>query len=335
MANIAVVIVSQSSLLYLNNRPILKYLYQNLSKSSILKEDNIYFLTQLEEKDLEIVADLPLLIKDKYTSQQEMIDTFLIHFDEDDQIILIDDCAVFLDDTILKECINTEFESEVIRTAKYKNWYSQLPYRNFDSVASLVVNHPDRYLYAQGILAFDYMRYREDYLVAQLQNYRELSKKNKGKKIIVGDSRLYPMQFEHYDNYSINGVSLHAFKQAIPYILRNEIEEIVLALGINDFHYGYGTEEIISCFKEVLQACQGIQIKIFTLVHVLNRMQLDNQEIARVNQFLNTLNYPIIDLNTILAKNQQLKLEYSFDGLHFNYKAYRLIQAELERHGIA
>lgn len=344
---IITIIINNESLIYLNNRIILKYVLDNIKNSGLFKEENIYLLYQNDCSFLDNISgiskyNVPLNIKDN----QKIMEGFLNNFNDEQIIFNINPCAIFIDKWCLKETIdqfldygsikscesfnNQEFENNIFFIARKKDYFNnQYRLLNLKSPYTIEVKDKDNYLKALGYLSYDYARYKDDFKLAHLQNYRELSKLCSSKKIIVGDSRMYGLNIKDYFNYSINGVSLNSFKDAIKFIKRNEIEKMVLSLGINDFHYGYNLEDIKKTFVEVFEQFQNIELCVTTIVYSLNRMSLDNDVIKKLNDFIfsqsEIYNYQVIDLNPIICQEESLKYEYSFDGLHFNYKAYQLI----------
>lgn len=350
MSKIAVIIVKNESLIYLNNQIILNYLVNNLKRSNLFEKADIYLLYQEDSVFLNQINEITKIKISKYLiDDKEIMSEFLKHFDDHQIIVKINSTAIFIDVQFLaKLFLNYQhslksadlvhhqlFESDVFFIGT-KQDYLKDSYHLIETKApyNLMVNDNDSFLKALGYLSYDYVRYREDFKLAHLNEYRNLSKHCDSFKIILGDSRMYGLKLKDYFNYSINGVALNTMYDAIKFIKRKPIEKVILALGINDFHYGYLIDEIKANFIKVFNSFKDYELIVFTIGYTLNRKGLNNDEIKKINVFIqenaSVYHYQVIDLNQFLSENYQLKYQYSFDGLHYNYKAYQLIISYLE-----
>jgi len=101
--------------------------------------------------------------------------------------------------------------------------------------------------------------------------------------------------------------------------------------GGNDINKGISPEIIASNINTIIKKLteNGIKPKIFSIIHVSETFpdfKNVNIEITQTNNLIRNLcsadSVSFIDLNLTLSKNNMLKEEYSFDGIHLSALGY-------------
>lgn len=177
---------------------------------------------------------------------------------------------------------------------------------------------------ANGIHFFDTKK-REGRNKKHFMNlYKALAKNRMNNKVILGDSRLVDIEVAGYDNLSISGVTLATMRENLTTILEKKIDKVVISLGVNDLITKYDLNVIKDNFSEVVKqfVALGTDITLTNIVYTLLRERVSNSDISEINNYIYNLareyNLNFIDINTDLSKDDNLRFEYTYDGLHFN-----------------
>lgn len=125
-------------------------------------------------------------------------------------------------------------------------------------------------------------------------------------------------------------------------VLNIKPKNIVLLIGTNDFHIGanasYIAENIEKIIKLSKEKCEGVNIileAVYPINSTINNQgKRNNKNISALNAQLKTLakanKIEFLDLTSRLAdENGRLNAKYTYDGLHINALAYRIITNEL------
>ena len=137
-------------------------------------------------------------------------------------------------------------------------------------------------------------------------------------------------------NRGIGGDTTDGVLNRLDEVVTGKPRQIFLLIGTNDFWFEKKTvPELISNYQLILEKIQEsspqTEVVIQSLLPVnnsqFNRNKVDNQQIIALNKELeklaNQFNYPYIDLHTAFVnENNELKLEYTYDGVHLNGQGY-------------
>lgn len=121
-------------------------------------------------------------------------------------------------------------------------------------------------------------------------------------------------------------------------VLNIEPKNIVLLIGTNDFNIGadinYIAENIEKIIKLAKEKCDGVHIILEAVYPVNSKInnqgKRNNRDITALNERLKAIakanETQFIDLTSQLAdQNGNLNAKYTYDGLHVNSQAYRVI----------
>lgn len=187
------------------------------------------------------------------------------------------------------------------------------------------------FINAIGIHYFNYKKREQDNKEFYRDKYKVFSKKSLLNKLIIGDSRMESIQLNGFSNISVGGITLHTVCDNINLIVEKDIQEVVIALGINDIRCSYNIKSIESKFEELIDKLmiRGIRVSISTIIYTIFRYDVNNEDIVVLNDFIVDLakrkGIKIIDANQILSNNSKLKFKYTSDGLHLNDSANELL----------
>lgn len=196
-----------------------------------------------------------------------------------------------------------------------------------------------------------------------------LTKKNKGENLIkaiknrieqkndlfnevkditlIGNSLFDNWRIEKLNNNSVVnlGIAGISTKQYQEYILNeNKIKYIanktIIMTGTNDIvDKSLNFEDILNNINKLIESLLKInkntKIYFIEVPSIAFRMDRNKEEIFRLNEYLkNNLDGRIkyIEVNKYMTDDfKNLKLEYTYDGLHFNEEGYKILEKILEK----
>ncbi|MCE9675727.1 GDSL-type esterase/lipase family protein [Paraclostridium bifermentans] len=200
-----------------------------------------------------------------------------------------------------------------------------------DKKESIDIDDKYDFINALGINYFNYKKREEENKLFYKNKYEEFSRQSLSNKIIIGDSRMEEIKLKGFSNISVGGITLHTVCENINYILENNIQEVLISIGVNDIRTDYNINSIENKFEELIDKLilRNIKVSISTIIYTVFRYDASNNMIDKLNGFIINLskrkNIKLIDTNKIVSKNKQLKIEYTADGLHLNDRANELI----------
>ncbi len=166
--------------------------------------------------------------------------------------------------------------------------------------------------------------------------------------VFVGDSltdycnwnELY--QNETIINRGIAGDTTTGVLQRINEIVNQKPNKIFLMIGINDIISGVNSKTIVTNYQNILKTInsQDANCKVYVesiLPVVENKIAAKNSVIANINSQVKTIaenmSYTYIDLySKFLDNNQQLKLNYTDEGLHLLGDGYILWKNNIDQY---
>ena len=164
---------------------------------------------------------------------------------------------------------------------------------------------------------------------------------------LIGNSLFDNWKIEKLNNNSVVnlGIAGISTKQYQKYILdENKIKHIasktVIMTGTNDIvDKSLNFEDILNninkLIKSLLKINKDTKIYFIEIPSIAFRMDRNKEEIFRLNEYLkNNLDESIkyIEVNKYMTDDfKNLKLEYTYDGLHFNEKGYKILEKILEK----
>lgn len=164
---------------------------------------------------------------------------------------------------------------------------------------------------------------------------------------LIGNSLFDNWKIEKLNNSSIVnlGIAGISTKQYQEYILNeNKIKHIanktVIMNGTNDIvDKSLNFEEILNNINKLIESLWKInkdaKIYFIEIPSIAFRMDRNKEEIFRLNEYLkNNLDKTIkyIEINKYMIDDfGNLKLEYTYDGLHFNKEGYKILKKILEK----
>lgn len=188
--------------------------------------------------------------------------------------------------------------------------------------------------------------YQTSHYYTKVRNFRQFPSSEKD-IFLVGDSLTdYGEWAElldncHVKNRGISGDTTEGVLNRIDEIINAKPQKIFIMIGVNDvWNEKRTTEQIIKNYTQILETFKSqipqTQVYIQSLLPVNNKAyspDIDNQDLMAVNRRLQELatqfDYQYLNLYPRFADDSnQLKPEYTNDGVHLNGKAY-LLWAEM------
>ena len=171
---------------------------------------------------------------------------------------------------------------------------------------------------------------------------------NESKDItLIGNSLFDNWRIEKLNNNSVVnlGIAGISTKQYQEYILNeNKIKYIanktIIMTGTNDIvDKSLNFEDILNNINKLIESLLKInkntKIYFIEVPSIAFRMDRNKEEIFKLNEYLkNNLDESIkyIEVNEDMTDDfKNLKLEYTYDGLHFNEEGYKILEKILEK----
>ena len=164
---------------------------------------------------------------------------------------------------------------------------------------------------------------------------------------LIGNSLFDNWKIEKLNNNSVAnlGIAGISTKQYQEYILdENKIKYIanktVIMTGTNDIvDKSLSFEDILNninkLIENLLKINKDTKIYFIEIPSIAFRMDRNKEEIFKLNEYLkNNLDESIkyIEVNRYMTDDfKNLKLEYTYDGLHFNEEGYKILEKILEK----
>lgn len=164
---------------------------------------------------------------------------------------------------------------------------------------------------------------------------------------LIGNSLFDNWKIEKLNNNSVAnlGIAGISTKQYQEYILNeNKIKHIanktVIMTGTNDIvDKSLNFEDILNNINKLIESLlkinKDIKIYFIEIPSIAFRMDRNKEEIFKLNEYLkNNLDESIkyIEVNKYMTDDfKNLKLEYTYDGLHFNEEGYKVLEKILEK----
>ena len=164
---------------------------------------------------------------------------------------------------------------------------------------------------------------------------------------LIGNSLFDNWKIEKLNNNSVAnlGIAGISTKQYQEYILNeNKIKHIanktVIMTGTNDIvDKSLNFEDILNNINKLIESLLKInkntKIYFIEIPSIAFRMDRNKEEIFKLNEYLkNNLDESIkyIEVNKYMTDDfKNLKLEYTYDGLHFNEEGYKILEKILEK----
>ena len=164
---------------------------------------------------------------------------------------------------------------------------------------------------------------------------------------LIGNSLFDNWKIEKLNNNSVAnlGIAGISTKQYQEYILdENKIKHIanktIIMTGTNDIvDKSLNFEDILNNINRLIESLLKInkntKIYFIEIPSIAFRMDRNKEEIFRLNEYLkNNLDRRIkyIEVNEDMTDDfKNLKLEYTYDGLHFNEEGYKILEKILEK----
>lgn len=200
-----------------------------------------------------------------------------------------------------------------------------------DKETSLDVDDGIDFKYAIRSLYFNYPKRERTQKEEYRNRYDCLDRERRFENTILGDSRLLNLQIDHFDNFSLGGVTLHTALENLDVIFRHPTKKMILSLGVNDLIHGYSLEEIKKSLQRWIEETKKrkVELLLTTVVYTLFRAFVSNEDIKELNAFFLECSaihrIKIVDLNVKVSKDCHLQYAYTEDGLHFNEEGQAIV----------
>jgi lysophospholipase L1-like esterase len=143
-------------------------------------------------------------------------------------------------------------------------------------------------------------------------------------------------------NRAIGGDTTAGILDILDEIIKYHPAKLFLMAGINDLNQKYEKEEVVENYKQILERTKNESPETEIYIHSILPVNLElaqpkvigNEEFeladiewinGELKKLQNEYNFTFLDLHPMFAdKNNQLKKEYTNDGVHLTGKAYKL-----------
>lgn len=185
-----------------------------------------------------------------------------------------------------------------------------------------------------------------DYYETKNSIFREISvNANKNPIVFFGDSITDFVEWSDFIdvkvyNRGINGDTTDGAINRLDSIVKMKPSKLFILLGVNDIQGGVNSFQTLDNFNKIIKSFSGTGTKIYIQSilpvnmnkyerHVLNLYKGINiptvETVEKLNNKLNGLtssydNVTFISLNGLLGENEQIKSEYTYDGIHLSGK---------------
>lgn len=180
------------------------------------------------------------------------------------------------------------------------------------------------------------------YLESRAELYSSFN--STAKNLMIGDSitewvdwcELFPER--SILNRGISGDTTYGVLKRIDNLLSTKPDKAFIMLGVNDIGQGTQAEQILENYIEIISILQSNKIipVIQSTLYASGPYEDRNYEIKKLNQklagYAKKQNIEFIDLNEDLSKNEILKNEFTFDGLHLNGAGYIVWKNKIARY---
>lgn len=226
------------------------------------------------------------------------------------------------------------FISKKYRYLENKSFFTERTFAYvMNKSESIDVDDKYDFINAIGGIYFNYRNREKNNKNFYKEKYKAFANLELLNKVIIGDSRMENIQLDGFSNISVGGITTHTVYENIDYILNNrKVNEIFLALGVNDLITGYGVEATINVLNDLIVKLLNNNIKLIVskVIYTIFRYEVNNNEIEEINKFLESLAeskvIKLINPNEIISINDHLNFKYTSDGLHMNNEGDRLLK---------
>lgn len=158
---------------------------------------------------------------------------------------------------------------------------------------------------------------------------------SKPQVIFVGDSLTDNAEWHEIfpnitiGNRGIQGDTVQGLHDRISNITKTKAEKVFLMIGINDLMRNHSVDSILKIQHEIISVLsrKHQHLYIQSVIYTRNQDIEINNKITLINRSLEDFshqfkNATFINLNQHLAEKNELKAEYTIDGIHLNGSGY-------------
>lgn len=136
-------------------------------------------------------------------------------------------------------------------------------------------------------------------------------------------------------NRGIGGNTTYNILNRIDEIVSRKPSKVCLLVGINDLNNNTTNEKIIENYNEIINSLKVNEetkiyiISVLPVNHYFNYNKVDNKKIISLNLDLKNLadqsESEFIDVFDVFSDEENLNLDYTYDGVHLNGKGYKIL----------
>lgn len=226
-------------------------------------------------------------------------------------------------------------------------------FRNIIFIFSLLILFPT-YLISQNKQPTDSLRYLKNPLFTRTLEMYDIYKTKQADIIMLGNSLTNGANWNELlgrNNVIEMGIPsdiISGFIARINYVVKFNPKIVFIMGGLNDIYNWTPVEEIFSQYVKLINKLRekNIKVVIQSTTYAAKNWGKDyggtpdvnygrNREIDKLNKLLfefatkNKIDY--IDLTSLISRNGFLKDEVTWDGVHFNAKAYKTWANEVDK----
>jgi lysophospholipase L1-like esterase len=152
--------------------------------------------------------------------------------------------------------------------------------------------------------------------------------------VMLGDSlTAWPVWLQLLSGYNVANCGVYGDKTAdvlerLDDVLSRRPKVVFLLIGINDLASGSSPEEVAANIAQIVRRLQlaGCRVVLQSIVYtrhpIINERFYCPEKITRCNELLERINCGYLDLNAVLSEGQEIKEDFTTDGVHFTDLAY-------------
>ncbi|MEO6279900.1 GDSL-type esterase/lipase family protein [Roseateles sp.] len=150
--------------------------------------------------------------------------------------------------------------------------------------------------------------------------------------VMVGDSLTGYVEWDDLfpqlsiANRGINGDTTYGLRQRIPGILATKAKRAIICIGLNDFIAGRSVNDAFTDYTASVEALLEAGLQVHILSTVLSRSPAANSKILELNKrllpYAASKGLTFTNLNALLAVDDMLSTDFTYDGTHLRAAAY-------------
>lgn len=201
-------------------------------------------------------------------------------------------------------------------------------------------------MYNFNVAPNDTPLYKKSKNYENLTGLWEIYKTKKAKVVMLGNSITYGCNWNELLGRNdviergIPGDNLEGFLARVDYVFKLKPKICFIMGGVNDIFAGFTVEQIYNNYEKLVDTLLSKKIKPVIQSTLFVNPKWKNTDgkndlVQQLNEKLKALadsrHIVFMDLNPMLVENGYLKDEYTIDGVHLTWRAYKIWGEEIQK----